>query len=125
MIARWKRGRERGRVWDGAGTGTRLETRGRTQDGSTGGNESSSGDRNGSRNENEIGKGGEAKKREKLHKGETSVERQKRWQERVRSVATDPDKLESSKEAEREAQGTQGLSKNCTQVDRVCPLCRA
>ena len=65
------------------------------------------------------------KKREKLHKGETSVERQKRWQETVRSVATDSDNLENSKDAEREAQGTQGLSKNCTHIDRVCPLCRA
>ena len=37
----------------------------------------------------------------------------------------DPDNLESNKEAEGGAQGTQGSSKNCTKVERVCPLCRA
>ena len=38
----------------------------------------------------------------------------KRRQQRVRSVAANPDNLENSKETGGEAQGTQGLSKNCT-----------
>ena len=43
------------------GTGTRVETRGRTQDGNVDGNESSSGDGNGDEdngNEDRIGEGG-------------------------------------------------------------------
>ena len=42
-------------------------------------------------------------------KGETWVKRRKRRQERVGSVAADPDNLENSKEARREAQDNQGL----------------
>ena len=43
---------------------------------------------------------------------------------RVRSVAVDPDNIENSKEVGREAQGTQGLSKNCTSRESVSPLSR-
>ena len=52
------------------------------------------------------------------------MERKKRRQERFGSVAANPDKLENSKEAGREAQGTQGLSKNCTNRESVSPLSR-
>ena len=47
--------------------------------------------------------------------GNTWVEREKkRIQERVDSVAANPDNLGNSKEAGGEVPGTQGLSKNCT-----------
>ena len=107
------------------GTGTGVETRGRTQDGngdgSGDGNESSSGDGNGDEdgngngNEDGIGEGGrEAKKRKKSHncrrnvgnKGDLGGKRKKRRQESVGSVAADPDNLEKRKEAAGEAQGT-------------------
>ena len=39
----------------------------------------------------------------------THKERESERQKRVGSVAADPDNLEHGKEAEREAQGTQGL----------------
>ena len=109
---------------DGAGTG--VEARGRTRevngDGSGDGNESSSedengdGDRNGDGNEDGIGEGeGEENKRKRPHKscrrdvgnwGDSGGKRKKRIQERVRSVAADPDNLENDKEAGGEAQGT-------------------
>ena len=122
----------------GTGTGTGVDTRGQTQDwsgdGSGDGNESSSGDGNGDGNEDEIGEGGgEAKKRKKPHKScrryvrngkDLGWKRKKRRQERVGSVAANPDNLENSKEARGEAQGTQGLSKNCTRRECVSPLSR-
>ena len=43
-----------------------------------------------------------------------SGKRKTRRQERVGSVAGNPDNLENRKEAGREAQGTQGLGKNCS-----------
>ena len=48
----------------------------------------------------------------------------KRAQERVGSVAADPDNLENSKEAGREAQRTQGLRKNDTSRECVSLLSR-
>ena len=77
--------------------------------------------------------GGEAKKRKKPHKscrrdvgngGDMGGNRTKRRQESVGSVAADPDSLENNKEAGREAQGTQGLSKNYTSIESVSPLSR-
>ena len=44
--------------------------------------------------------------------------------ERLGSVAADPDNLEQRKEAGREASGSQGLSKNCTNRECVSPLSR-
>ena len=44
--------------------------------------------------------------------------------ERVDPVAANPDNLESNKETGGGAQGTQGLSKNCTSRDSVYPLSR-
>ena len=106
---------------DGGGTGT--GTRGRTQDGN--------GDEDGKRDGNEdgIGEGGrEAKKRKKPHSnnscrrhvgngGDLSGNKTKRRQEKVGSVAANPDNLESNKEVGGGAHGTQGLK------ERVCPLC--
>ena len=84
--------------------------------------------------EDKVGEGGgEGKKRKKPHNncrrdmrngGDLGVKRKKRRQERVGSVAADPDNLESSKKAGREAQGTQGLSKTCTSRGSVSPLSR-
>ena len=52
------------------------------------------------------------------------MEREKKHrQERVGSVAADPDNLEKSKEAVG-AQGTQGLRKNCASRESVSPLSR-
>ena len=50
----------------------------------------------------------------------------RRRQESVGSVPANPDNLENSKKAEREAKGTRGLmkSKNCTSRDNVSPLSR-
>ena len=48
----------------------------------------------------------------------------KRRRERVRSVATDPDNQDNSKEPVREAQGIQGLSKNRSCGESVFPLSR-
>ena len=131
---------------DGAGTGsgTGVETRGLTQDGngdgSGDGNESSSGDGDGDedenrgRNENGIGESGrEANKRKKPHKscrrhmrngGDLGGKRKKRRQERVGSVAANPDNLDNIKEAEGEAQGTQSLGENCASRGSVSPLSR-
>ena len=56
--------------------------------------------------------------------GETWAERVKNLDIKEFSVAADSDNLEKRREAEREAQGTQGLSKNCTSRERVIPLSR-
>ena len=50
--------------------------------------------------------------------------RKKLRQERVGSLVADPDNLENSKEAEGEAQSTQGLNKNCSSRESVSPLSR-
>ena len=50
--------------------------------------------------------------------------RKTRRNERVGPVAASPDNLENSEEAEGGAQGTQGLSKNCTSRVSVSPLSR-
>ena len=74
------------------------------------------------------------KKRKKPHKScrhdvgngaDLGGKRRKRRQERVDSVAANPDNLANSKEAGGGAQVTQGLiSKNCrSRESRVCPLC--
>ena len=47
-----------------------------------------------------------------------------RTQERAGSVAADPDNLENSNEAVGGAQGTQGISKDCTSRESVSPLSR-
>ena len=59
-------------------------------------------------------------------KGETWLggKRKERRKERVGSVPANPDNLENSKEAEGEAQGTQGLSKNFTSRKSVSPWSR-
>ena len=103
---------------DGAGSGNGGETRGRTQDG------------NGGRS----GDGREAKKRKTPYKscrrdvgngGDLGVKYKKRDQESIGSVAADPDNLESSKEAGRKTQDTQGLSKNyIISRESVSPLVR-
>ena len=56
--------------------------------------------------------------------GDLNGKRKKRRQERVGSVAADPDNLENSKKAGREAQSTQSLFKNCTGRKNVPPLSR-
>ena len=58
--------------------------------------------------------------------GETRVEREKKCRkERIGSVATNPDNVESNKEAGGVARGTQGSSKNCTTSrESVSPLSR-
>ena len=113
---------------DGAGAGTGVETRGRTQD--ENGDGSGDGTRDGDGNEGGIG---EAKKHKKPHRscrcdmgngGDLGGREKKRRQEKVGSVAADPDNLENSKKAERDAQGSQGLSKNCTSRESVFPLPR-
>ena len=115
----------------GTGTGTGVEIRRRTPDGNGNGNgdgsEGSSGDGNGAEdngngNKDRIGEGGrEAKKRKKPRngckrrvgkRGDSGGKRKKCRKERVGSVAANPDILESNKEAEGVAQGTQGSSKN-------------
>ena len=50
--------------------------------------------------------------------------RKKLRQERVGSLAADPDDLENREEAADESQHTQGLSKNCTSRESVFPLTR-
>ena len=124
----------------GAGTGRGRE-RERGRDGKGDGNESSSGDRNededgnGYGNEDRIGEGRrEAKKRKKPHKSsrrrvgngrDLGEKTEKRRQERVGPVAAYPDNLENDKEAGRGgAQGTQGLSKNCTNRESVLSVSR-
>ena len=120
------------------GTGTRGRTQNVNGDGSGDGNESSSGDGNGDEegngNEDRIGEsGGEAKRRQKPHKscrrhlgngGHLVGKRKKRRKEMVGPVPDNPDNLENNKEAGAGAQGTQGLSKNCTSSEGVSPLSR-
>ena len=131
---------------DGVGTetGTGAETRGRTQntngEGSGDGNKSSSGDGNEDEdgdekgNEDRIGGGRvEAKKRKKSHKrcrlhvgnaGDVGGKRKKRRKKRVGPVAANPDNLPNNKRAGGGAQGTQSLSKNCTNRKSVFPSSR-
>ena len=81
-----------------------------------------------------IGKcGREAKKREKPQNscrrqggngGDLGGKRKTCRKERVGPVAANPDNLESSREAEGGAQGTQGSRKNCTSRDTVSPMSR-
>ena len=95
---------------------TRRRTPDENGDGNGDGSEESSGDGdgdedngNGNGNEDRIGEGGrEAKKRKKPHKscrrhvgngGDLGGKREKCRKERVGSVAANPDKLESNKEA--------------------------
>ena len=78
---------------------------------------------------NIIGQGGEeAQNCKKQHKscrrsvgngGDLGGKRRKRKHESVGSVAADPDYLENINEAGREAQGTQGLRNNCTNVESL------
>ena len=78
--------------------------------------------------------GREAQKRKKPHnscrrragnRGDTGGKIKICRKERVGSVAANPDNLESNKEAEGGAQGTQGSSKNCTSSkESVSPLSR-
>ena len=56
--------------------------------------------------------------------GDLGIKRKILRQERIGSVAADPDNLENSKEAGREAQGTGGLSRECTSRESVSPLSR-
>ena len=124
---------------DGAETGTGMETCRRTQDGDGigDGSEDSSGNGIGDEdngNEDRIGEGGsEAKKRKKPQNscrrhvgngGDLGGKRKECRKERVGPVAANPDNLESNKEAGRGAQGTQGLSKNCTSRESVPSLSR-
>ena len=125
----------------GTGMGTRAGTRRRTPDGNGDGNgdgsEDSNGDGNGDEdnwngNEDRIGEGGrEAKKGKKLQnscrrrygkRGRHGWNEKKCREERVGSVAANPDNLESNKEAGGGAQSTQGSSKNCTSRESVSPL---
>ena len=117
-----------------------MGTRRRTPDGKAGngdGSEDCSGDGNGdgdNGNEGGIGEGGrEAKKRKKPQNGcrrhagngrDTGGKRKKCRKERVGSVAANPDNLESNKEAEGGAQGTQGSNRNCTSRESVSSLSR-
>ena len=48
----------------------------------------------------------------------------KRRKERAGPVAANPDNLENNKKAGKRAQGTHGLSKNCTSRYSVYPLSR-
>ena len=128
----------------GAGMGTGVEIRRQTQDGdgdeSGDGNEISSGDGNEDEDqnveENEDGNGeseGEAKKHQKPPKScrhdvvigtALGLKRRKRRQERVGFVTADPDNLGNAKEAEEEAQGTQGLNKKYSSRETMSPLPR-
>ena len=51
-------------------------------------------------------------------------QRKKCRKERVSPVATNPDNLESNKEARRGAQGTQVSNKICTSRENMSPLSR-
>ena len=132
---------------------TRERTQDGNGDESGDGNESSSGggngDGNGNGNEGGIEEcGGEATKREKplkscrcnvgnggdsgclfvllfiSHQLLIHYKPRQRRQESVGSGAADSDNLENSKEAEREAQCTRGISKNCTRGESAPPLSR-
>ena len=74
----------------------------------------------------------ESKKPNKRHKscrrdvgtgGDFGGKKKKCRQERIHSVAADPDSIDNSKEAEREAQGTHGLIVRTVQVEKICLLC--
>ena len=126
----------------GTGTGTEVETCRRTQDGNGDGNgdgsKDSSGDGNGDEdgngNQDRIGEGGrEAKKRMKPQRscrrhvgkgGDLGGKIKKCGNESVGPVATNPENLENNKEAGGGAQGTQGLSINCTSREKVSSLSR-
>ena len=127
----------------GTGTGTGVGTRRRTPDENGNGNgdasEDSSGDGNGdddnwNGNNDRIGEGGrQTKKRKKPQNscrrragngGDTGGKRKKCREERVGSVAANPDNLESNKETWGGAQGTQGSSKNCIGRESVSPMSR-
>ena len=106
-----------------------------THNDSSSGNGSGDEDGNGDGNEDRIGEGGgEAEKRKKTHRGyirdvgnggDLGGKRKKKHRhEKVSSVAADSDNLENIKEAGWVAQGTQGLSKNCTSRESVSPLSR-
>ena len=60
----------------------------------------------------------------KWETGRLGWKEEKCRKERVGSVAGNPDNLESNREAEGGAQGTQGSSKNCTSRDSVSPMSR-
>ena len=124
----------------GTGAGTGVETRRRIPDGNGDGNgdgsEDSSEDGNRDEdngNEDRIWEGGrEAKKRKKPQNScrrqvgngaDLGGNREKYRKERVDPVAATSDNLESNKEAERGAQGTQGSSMKCTSRESVS-LCR-
>ena len=134
-----------GRSGDGAGTGTGtgVETHRRTPDGNGDGNgdgsEGSNGDGNGDEdngngNKDRVEEGGrEAKKCKKPQKscrrqvrngGDLCGKKKKCRKERIGSVAANPDNLESNKEAEGGAQGTQGSNKNCRSRKSASPLSR-
>ena len=127
---------------DGTGTGTGV-TRRRTPDVNRDiiGDESedSNGDGNGDEdngngNEDRIGEGGrEAKKRKKPQNScrrqmgngrNLGGKREKCKKQKVGPVPAKPDNLESNKEAEGGAQGTQNSSENCTIRKSVSPLSR-
>ena len=129
---------------DGAGMGTgtgggggRRRTPDGNGDGNGAGSEDCSGDGNGDDdhgNENRIGEGGrEAKKRKKSQNScrrragnerDMGGKRKKCRNERVGSVAANPDNLGSNKEAGGGAEGAQGSSKICTSRESVSPLSR-
>ena len=125
----------------GAGTGTGVGTRRRTPDGNGNGDgdgsEDCSGDGNGDDDNGTRTGLGRAEGRQKSARnrkmvvdavretGEIRVEREKKCRnERVGSVAANPDTLGSNKEAGGGAQGTQGSSKNCTSRESVSPMSR-
>ena len=127
---------------DGAGRRTGIEVEKSTQDGNGDGSgegiERMSGHGTGrgeeERNGDGIGEGGgETKKRKIPHKsskrdvgnvGDLSGVRKTTRQESVGRVAAYPNNLESSKEAGREAQGTQGFSNNCLSRQSMSSLSR-
>ena len=104
----------------------------------THGNESNGGngnkDKYGNGNDDIIGEGGgETKKCKKSYKTyrrhvgngrDLGRKSKKRRKERVGPVAANPDNLQNNNEAGVRSQGTQSSSKNCTQVEKACPLCR-
>ena len=64
-------------------------------------------------------------RREGRNGGNLGGKRKKRSrQERVGSVAADPDNQENTKEAGGEAQGTQGFSKDRIRRESMSPFCR-
>ena len=136
---------------DGPGAGTRVKVNEGSQDGNRDGggdllycrqtqdgsgdengdgSEDSSGDGNGKENEDRIGeRRRSARNRTRVvdamwETGETWVggKRETRRKEMIGPVAASPDNLENNKEAGGGAQGTHGLSENCT--TRECPPCR-